>query len=176
MITSSNKPHRRSSGEFNKALCQESGTPGWAAPECMNGKSASKDSDVFSFATIIWECLTYRAPAILLSDDEAASLNFDIKQEHPAISPMHMESGIVGGEKSTSNILVEICDKEIYLKYICNSYKRPPIPLEFPSSLSRLLIRCWSEPSNRPSFPEILQILRENVEELKGLRLPARTF
>ncbi len=43
------------------------GTAGWAAPEAMLGKDASKASDVFSFGMILWELLTYRVPSVLVS-------------------------------------------------------------------------------------------------------------
>lgn len=43
------------------------GTAGWAAPESMLGKGASKMSDVFSFGIVVWELLTWRAPSVLVT-------------------------------------------------------------------------------------------------------------
>eukprot|EP00606_Chrysophyceae_sp_TOSAG23-5_P000195 GSChrysophyteH2.ASY1.ANO1.492.1 assembled CDS len=38
------------------------GTPGWAAPECIRELGSTKSSDVFSFGIIFWELLTWRPP------------------------------------------------------------------------------------------------------------------
>jgi len=42
----------------------EVGTPGWAAPECLEGSMATKSSDVFSFGIILWELCTWIHPSI----------------------------------------------------------------------------------------------------------------
>lgn len=44
------------------------GTPGWAAPEAIEGR-ATRASDVFGFGTMLWEVLTWRPPSVLLSID-----------------------------------------------------------------------------------------------------------
>jgi serine/threonine protein kinase len=41
------------------------GTAGWAAPEALKG-SVTKASDVFSFGILLWELVTWRAPAVLV--------------------------------------------------------------------------------------------------------------
>lgn len=43
---------------------------------------------------------------------------------------------------------------------------RLQIPCEADPALSCLILRCWSEPHNRPSFSEILQILRTLREDI----------
>jgi serine/threonine protein kinase len=42
------------------------GTPGWAAPEAMEGKVV-RASDVFGYGTMLWELLTWRPPSLLVS-------------------------------------------------------------------------------------------------------------
>jgi serine/threonine protein kinase len=42
----------------------EVGTPGWAAPECIEGLAATKTSDVFSFGIILWELCTWLHPSV----------------------------------------------------------------------------------------------------------------
>ena len=42
----------------------EVGTPGWAAPECLEGSMATKSSDVFSFGIILWELCTWIHPSV----------------------------------------------------------------------------------------------------------------
>ena len=42
------------------------GTPGWAAPEAIEGR-ATRASDVFGFGTMLWEVLTWRPPSLLIS-------------------------------------------------------------------------------------------------------------
>ena len=42
------------------------GTPGWAAPEAIEGR-AVRPSDVFSFGTMLWEVLTWRPPSVLVT-------------------------------------------------------------------------------------------------------------
>lgn len=41
------------------------GTPGWAAPEAIEGR-ATRASDVFGFGTMLWEVLTWRPPSLLI--------------------------------------------------------------------------------------------------------------
>jgi serine/threonine protein kinase len=45
----------------------ETGTAGWAAPETILGKGATKASDVFSFGIVLWELLTWRVPSVMIS-------------------------------------------------------------------------------------------------------------
>jgi serine/threonine protein kinase len=43
------------------------GTPGWAAPECIRELGSTKSSDVFSFGIIFWELLTWRPPSVFVT-------------------------------------------------------------------------------------------------------------
>lgn len=45
----------------------ETGTAGWAAPETILGKEATKASDVFSFGVVLWELLTWRVPSVMIT-------------------------------------------------------------------------------------------------------------
>lgn len=45
----------------------EMGTAGWAAPEMILGRGASKASDVFSYGIVLWELLTWRVPSVMIS-------------------------------------------------------------------------------------------------------------
>jgi serine/threonine protein kinase len=38
------------------------GTPAYLAPEIFEGRAATEKSDVFSFAVLLWECVTGRQP------------------------------------------------------------------------------------------------------------------
>jgi len=46
------------------------GTPAWAAPEVLNHDKVSLASDVFSFAIVMWEMLTWQPPFIHLPQRE----------------------------------------------------------------------------------------------------------
>jgi serine/threonine protein kinase len=50
-----------------KAYVGEMGTAGWAAPEMILGRGASKASDVFSYGIVLWELLTWRVPSVMIS-------------------------------------------------------------------------------------------------------------
>jgi serine/threonine protein kinase len=64
------------------SVFNESGTPGWAAPELIVGKGVSKASDVFSFGIILWELLTWRVPSIMVS---VRMMQLDELRKHPAV-------------------------------------------------------------------------------------------
>jgi len=62
-----------------------------------------------------------------------------------------------GEEKFMSNIEEKVMNGE-----------RPPIPIECPFELSTLISRAWhQEPSSRPSFPEICEMLEGIKKNMK---------
>lgn len=58
---------RSSLSSSHKGEDDTTGTPGWAAPECINGKGAHPLSDAFSFGIILWELVCWRPPSVLVS-------------------------------------------------------------------------------------------------------------
>ena len=60
-------PIRNANPTLRSGFHGEMGTAGWAAPEMILGKGASKSSDVFSFGIVLWELLTWRVPSILIT-------------------------------------------------------------------------------------------------------------
>ena len=103
--------------------------PNWLAPELISHSRATKESDVFGFAIVMWEILTSQFP---YSD---SSFNFT----------WQLADAIVSG-------------------------LRPTIKkgTEAPKGYLALLERCWSsDPSSRPSFSEILQLLISMTYSLK---------
>jgi serine/threonine protein kinase len=59
----------------------ETGTAGWAAPETILGKEATKASDVFSFGVVLWELLTWRVPSVMITVE---TLLEDSVRRHPS--------------------------------------------------------------------------------------------
>jgi serine/threonine protein kinase len=67
----------------------ETGTAGWAAPETILGKGATKASDVFSFGVVLWELLTWRVPSVMISVEillEEKVLRHQSINDHPLLS------------------------------------------------------------------------------------------
>lgn len=97
------------------------GTPVYMAPEIMKDCEYSKACDVYSFALIVFELITYERPYEKMNYTQ---LLLKISQEY-----------------------------------------RPKIPPQTPSSYKNLIESCWAEdPSKRPTFEEILKLLKTDKE------------
>lgn len=97
------------------------GTPIYMAPEIVKNQEYSKACDVYSFALIVFELITYQKPY--------ENINYF----------------------------------QLMLK-ISQGY-RPKIPPQIPSSYKNLIESCWAEdPSKRPTFEEILKLLKSDKE------------
>lgn len=81
------------------------GTPGWAAPEALLGGEAGKPADVFSFAIVVWELLTWFPPAVLvdLSSESARSDAYLYRLVSPAAAASAPSSSSATADIATAS-------------------------------------------------------------------------
>jgi serine/threonine protein kinase len=61
------------------------GTPAYMAPEIFEGQAASDKADVFSFALMLWECLTGRQPWERLTNPMQIIFAVGVQGQRPAL-------------------------------------------------------------------------------------------
>ncbi|PPD96847.1 hypothetical protein GOBAR_DD06115 [Gossypium barbadense] len=121
-------------------MTAETGTYRWMAPEVIEHKPYDHKADVFSFGISLWELLTGELPYGLLTPLQAAVA------------------------------VVQKVYKSETLTYCANNEEdlRPTIPKHTHPRLRELLERCWlQDPSQRPNFSEIIDILKQIAKEVK---------
>lgn len=65
------------------------GTPAYMAPEIFEGQAASDKADVFSFAVMLWECLTGRQPWERLTNPMQIIFAVGVQGQRPALPEDH---------------------------------------------------------------------------------------
>ncbi|KAA3474519.1 tyrosine-protein kinase SRK2-like isoform X2 [Gossypium australe] len=130
-------------------MTAETGTYRWMAPEVIEHKPYDHKADVFSFGISFWELLTGELPYGLLTPLQAAVAVVQKVYKSETIS-------------YCANNEEFICLIRIILQSL-----RPTIPKHTHPRLRELLERCWlQDPSQRPNFSEIIDILKQIAKEV----------
>jgi len=74
------------------------GTPAWAAPEVLNNERATLKSDVYSFAVVMWEIMTWNPPMVNLPKTE---MERELKRKKNSSLKTTIES-MLGLDRKTS--------------------------------------------------------------------------
>ena len=121
-----------------QSVQHQRGTPRWTAPEVSDGRTYSKESDVFSFAMVMIE-VRHGRPTVYRT---FAHCRFTSIQVFTGAVPF--------GKISPAMTMLAVTQG-----------RRPPRPTHptFTESLWTLTQRCWDhDPHLRPEAPEILQV------------------
>ncbi|KAI3432676.1 hypothetical protein D9Q98_004219 [Chlorella vulgaris] len=114
--------------------------PRWLAPEVMRGQRATPAADVFSFAVVMWELLTWNVPwsSVL----------------HATMHPLQLGNLIQAGAR------LEVPPREAL-----PAQGMGGAPAAVLDGYVALMRRCWAEdPASRPCFDKITTELREMAE------------
>jgi serine/threonine protein kinase len=121
------------SDDISMTFC---GTLPWTAPEVFNGRGYTTKADVFSFGIVLWELWTHKEPYQGLSKPEII-LGVAKEGLRPPL-PTNFPFTTTTTETTTTSLLTE--SQKAYLA---------------------LMQACWAdEPSERPSFGEIVERLK----------------
>jgi serine/threonine protein kinase len=125
-------------GMRNRSTMGGGGNPRWLAPEILNGKNASKESDVFSFAMVQLELLTWQLP---WNEENFWSVSSAVQRgERPTIPSFGQ---LPGFDKAMTS-----AQKESVSKYI------------------ELMTRCWAQdPVQRPDMSVVADELEKLCRE-----------
>jgi serine/threonine protein kinase len=133
------------------------GTPLYTAPETYQGDSAVFPTDVYATGMILWECLVWKVPYILIPmplqtmDNNRRSLIEHEQYEKFPSSPIFNNFSVT--------TMLDYCTY-----YVVKCGYTPPIPENISLKLSDLMRRCWSrEPMDRPCIREVVEILEAEV-------------
>ncbi len=69
--------------------------PRWISPEVINGEHATQASDVYAFANVLWELLTWDLP--FMGVNEFLIMRKVMEGERPAIPPINQLPGMTNG-------------------------------------------------------------------------------
>ncbi len=125
------------------------GTPAYQAPEMLRDEPITEKVDVYSFGVLMWEIYTGKLP---WSDKSCAQMVHTVAITH-CRPPIPAE-----------------CPKVPSLSLFLNTFCRLPhstLPLQ---RLADLITKCWAPlPEARPSFQEVLVMIKDIQEELKSI-------
>jgi serine/threonine protein kinase len=124
------------------------GTPLYVAPEIMRNDTYDEKVDSFSFGVVLFACLMIR-PQLF---DVLAE---DLRKDTGKSSARGIGTGMLG------------------IKF--EAGWRPSIPDSVYPSLGKLIKECWdSEPANRPTFEQIVDVMRGAItQEVYSLPEPS---
>ncbi len=109
--------------------------PRWQAPEVMRGDAAGRPADVFSFAVVMWELLTWEFPWAQVVNWVSLGIAISTKNARP---PVPRDRSTLPGRREDNAGFTKL---EAYIA---------------------LMERCWSlDPDRRPGFGEIIVQLED---------------